>query len=144
MDNRDETYFEVDDDPVRIDHDVVWTYLSTEAYWNRWRNRVDVERQLRESWRVVGVYEMPGNALVGFARAFSDGVSDAYLGDVFILTSHQGKGLSKLLMKAMIDDGPGSTLRWFLVTSDAHGLYSQFGFEPPDNRVMVRPPMSHD
>ncbi len=139
-----EPYYEVDDDPGRIDHDAVWTYLSTEAYWNRWRTRDDVERQLRDSWRVVGVYEMPSNELVGFARAFSDGVSDAYLGDVFILTSHQGRGLSKLLMKKMLDDESASALRWFLVTSDAHGLYSQFGFGPPDNRVMVRSPTRHN
>ena len=136
----DLTKYEVDDDPRRIDVDVVWQFLSTEAYWNRWRTRNDVERQVHTAWRVVGVYERCGGAMVGFARAISDGVSDAYLGDMFILPSHRGRGLSKRLLAVMIDEGPGRKFRWMLVTSDAHGLYSQFGFGAPDQRMMVRPP----
>ena len=52
--------YEVDDDPQRIDIDVVWRFLSTEAYWNRWRSFDDVERQWRDAWRVVGVYDDDG------------------------------------------------------------------------------------
>jgi GNAT superfamily N-acetyltransferase len=129
----------VDDSRERIDLDVVWFFLSTEAYWNRWRTRDDVERQWRSAWRVVGVYDAEGT-MVGGARAISDGVSDAYLGDMFVLPPHRGRGLSKRLLTTMIDDGPGRDFRWMLVTSDAHGLYAQFGFVAPDERVMVRPP----
>ncbi len=44
---------EIDTDPERIDRDVVWGYLSTEAYWGRSRSRADVETQLDTAWRVV-------------------------------------------------------------------------------------------
>lgn len=132
-------FYRVDDDPQRIDIDVVWNFLSTEAYWNRWRTLHDVTRQWREAWRVVGAYDADG-VMVGGARAISDGVSDAYLGDMFVLRAHRGRGLSKRILTAMIDDGPGRDFRWVLVTSDAHGLYSQFGFGAPDERVMVRSP----
>jgi GNAT superfamily N-acetyltransferase len=135
--------YDVDDDPQRIDIGVVWHFLSTEAYWNRWRSFDDVARQWREAWRVVGAYDDDG-AMVGGARTISDGVSDAYLGDMFVLPAHRGRGLSKRILAAMIDDGPGQDFRWFLVTSDAHGLYSQFDFSAPDERVMVRPPRSRD
>lgn len=138
----DSTRYEADDDPRRIDLEVVWRFLSTEAYWNRWRTRSDVEHQVHSAWRVVGVYEKSDGAMVGFARAFSDGVSDAYLGDMFVLPQHRGQGLSKKLLAKMIDDGPGRSFRWMLVTSDAHGLYSQFGFKAPDQRMMVRQPES--
>src|SRR5450631_2706308 len=97
--------YEVDDDPQRIDLDVVWQFLSTEAYWNRWRTVEDVVRQWREAWRVVGVYD-PDGVMVGGARTISDGVSDAYLGDMFIIPAHRGRGLSKRILTAMIDDGP--------------------------------------
>jgi GNAT superfamily N-acetyltransferase len=133
-----ETY-EVDADPRRIDIDVVWHFLSTQAYWNRWRTLDDVERQWRGAWRVVGVYDADG-VMVGGARTISDGVSDAYLGDMFVMPAHRGRGLSKRILTAMIDGGPGRDFRWVLVTSDAHGLYSQFGFRVPDERMMVRPP----
>ena len=132
--------YQVDDDSSRIDVDVVWDFLSTEAYWNTWRSRHDVERQWREAWRVVVVYDGASGAMVGGARAISDGVSDAYLGDMFVIPDHRGRGLSKQLLRVMVEEGPGRDFRWMLVTSDAHGLYAQFGFGPPDERVMIRPP----
>jgi GNAT superfamily N-acetyltransferase len=85
------------------------------------------------------VYRTGDGAMVGGARAISDGVSDAYLGDMFVLFEHRGAGLSKRVLSEMIDDGPGRDFRWLLATSDAHGLYTQFGFLQPDERIMVRP-----
>jgi len=132
--------YDVDASPSRIDLAVVWQFLSTEAYWNRWRSRDDVERQWRTAWRVVGVYDRSDGAMVAGARAISDGVSDAYLGDMFVVPRHRGRGLSIRLLRTMIDEGPGREFRWMLVTSDAHGLYEKFGFAAPDERVMVRAP----
>jgi RimJ/RimL family protein N-acetyltransferase len=42
----------------------------------------------------------------------------------------------------MIDDGPGVGWRWMLHTSDAHGLYRQFGFASPSDRYLERPAWS--
>ncbi|WP_439594135.1 GNAT family N-acetyltransferase [Microbacterium sp.] len=131
--------YELDDDPTRVDREVVWEWLSTEAYWGRWRSRTDIEAQLDGAWRVVGAYRRDTGALVGFARAVSDGVGFAYLADVFVLAEHRGHGLGKELMRVMIDDGPGRDFRWVLFTGDAHGLYRGFGFTEPDATAMVRP-----
>ncbi|WP_206784404.1 GNAT family N-acetyltransferase [Amycolatopsis sp. MtRt-6] len=118
--------FELDDDRTRLDLDVVWKFLSTEAYWGRWRTREQVEAAIDGSWRVVGAYR--GGSMAGFARAFSDGVSSAYLADVFVVGSARGSGLGKEIVREMIDNGPGAQFRWMLHTADAHGLYRQFGF----------------
>ena len=134
--------YELDDDPARIQLDAVWHWLSTEAYWGRWRSRADVETQIANAWRVVGVYHAETGAQVGFARAVSDGVGFAYLADVYVRAEHRGHGLGKRLMQLMIDDGPGPDMRWTLFTSDAHGLYRRFGFAEPDRTAMVRPPRS--
>ncbi len=131
--------YELDDDPDRVDRDVVWEYLSTEAYWGRSRARADVEAQLGSAWRVVGAYHRDTGAMVGFARAVGDGVSFAYLADVFVLASARGAGLGKALVAAMIDDRYPQ-MRWTLFTDDAHGLYEQFGFVAMDSTAMVRPP----
>jgi GNAT superfamily N-acetyltransferase len=133
------TEFEFDDDPARIDVDTVWSFLSTQAYWGRWRTRTDVERQLTSSWRVVGAYLPDTGRMVGFARATSDGVALAYLADLFVVDDMRGKGLGKGLVRAMIDNGPGAGFRWMLHTSDAHGLYEQFGFRKPDETYLERP-----
>jgi GNAT superfamily N-acetyltransferase len=132
--------YELDDDPARIPRDAVWAWLSTEAYWGRWRTRADVEAQLDSAWRLVGAYRAGTGELVGFARAASDGVAFAYLADVYVVHEHQGRGLGKRLLQMMIDDGPGREFRWTLFTADAHGLYERFGFAAPDATAMVRPP----
>jgi GNAT superfamily N-acetyltransferase len=129
----------VDDDAERVDVAAVWQFLSTQAYWGRWRRREDVAAQVRSAWRVVGVYRCDSGALVGFARAVSDGVSLAYLADVFITPGHRGRGLGKLLVAVMIDRGAGAGFHWLLHTADAHSMYAGFGFAPPNATLMERP-----
>jgi GNAT superfamily N-acetyltransferase len=131
--------YELDDDPGRIDRGAVWEFLSTQAYWGRYRTRADFEAQLASAWRVVGVYETATGRQVGFARAISDGVDFGYLADVFILPGARGEGLGRELVATMIDRGPGAAFRWSLHTLDAHGLYRKYGFAEPDTRYLERP-----
>jgi GNAT superfamily N-acetyltransferase len=131
--------FRICDDKAEVDGEVVWQFLSTDAYWGRWRSREQVEAQIAGAWRVVGAFTLDGDHQVGFARAVSDGVGIAYLADVFVLPQHRGRGLGHALVQAMIEDGPGREFRWMLHTADAHGLYAGFGFVAPDAKAMERP-----
>jgi GNAT superfamily N-acetyltransferase len=134
--------YEYSDDAERIDGQVAWDFLSQHAYWARWRTRADFDRQLAGSWRVVGCYDTDSGAMVGFARALSDGVAFAYLGDVYVLPEHRGRGLGVRLVEVMIEEGPGADFRWLLHTADAHALYERFGFAEPDSSVLERPHVS--
>jgi GNAT superfamily N-acetyltransferase len=68
---------------------------------------------------------------IGFARVVSDCTTFAYLTDVFIVDTHRGQGLSKRLIQTIIEHSQLQGLRRFLlVTEDAGGLYSKFGFQP--------------
>ncbi|MGM7776583.1 GNAT family N-acetyltransferase [Arthrobacter sp. KNU-44] len=109
-------------DKARIDRDWLWAELSTKVYWSRWRTRADVEAQLDNAWRIVGAFDAQTGAMVGFARAFSA----------------RGQALGKAMVAEMVDGGPGANFRWMLHTTDAHGLYRQFGFEEPDARYLER------
>ena len=128
--------YELDDDPARIDPAAAAAFLITEAYWGRWRTEHDIRRQIATAWRVIGAYDAAG-AMVGMARAISDGGS-AYLADVYVLPAHRGRGLGKAVVAMMVEEGPGAGFRWMLHTSDAYGLYRQFGFEPPPDNYMER------
>src|SRR5579884_3535234 len=118
--------YEFDASHGRVDLEVVWGFLSTQAYWGRWRTRDIVEQQVRSAWRVMGAYERGTGAMVGFARAVSDGCAVAYLADVFVLPAHRGHGVGVGLVRAMIEDGPGAGFLWMLHTRDASELYAKF------------------
>src|ERR1035441_46060 len=97
----------IDDDPARIDAGAAVAFLTTQAYWGRWRGEADIRRQISEAWRVVGAYDQAG-AMVGFARAFGDGGS-AYLSDVYVLPGQRGAGLGQAIVRGA--QRPGGGLR---------------------------------
>ena len=128
--------FELDDDPARVDVDELHRFLSTEAYWALGRTRDVVERLVRQATRVVGLYH--GVRQIGFARAFSDGVTIAYLADVYVHPDFRGRGLGEELVREIVDSGPLASRKWILHTENAHDLYRKLGFGDPSRKVMER------
>jgi len=121
--------FLISTDRGRLDLDVIHDFL-TNCYWAKGISREVVVRSIEHSL-CFGVYDGSG-VQVGFARVISDLATFAYIADVFVLESHRGQGLGKLLMECIMQHPQLQGLRrWTLSTLDAHGLYSQFGFAPP-------------
>ena len=115
-------------DTSRFDRDVIHGFLTT-SYWARGIPRDVVARAMERSL-CFGAFE--GERQVGFARVISDHATFAYLSDVFVLESHQGRGVGKRLMAAIVSHPDLQGLRrWALFTRDAHGLYRQYGFREP-------------
>jgi ribosomal protein S18 acetylase RimI-like enzyme len=129
---------EFDDDKSRIDVEAIHAFLSTQAYWAIGRPLETQQRLVDEASRVVGLYD--GERQVGFCRAVTDGVSFAYLADVYVLPEYRRRGLGEQLLRHMIDDGPYKDRRWLLHTGDMHRLYRKVGFTEPSDRVMERRP----
>jgi GNAT superfamily N-acetyltransferase len=129
--------FELDDDPARVDIEAVHAFLSRDAYWALGRPLETVRRLVRDADRVVGLYK--DGRQVGFARAFTDGVSVAYLADVYVLDEFRGRGLGVALARETVERAPFSPRAWILHTCDAHELYRKLGFGAPSERLMERP-----
>jgi GNAT superfamily N-acetyltransferase len=122
--------YEISTDTHRLNVEVIHKFL-TESYWSPGIPRAIVERSIENSL-CFGVYHCTGQ--VGFARVVTDKSTFALLADVFILNEHRGRGLSKWLMRCVVGHPDLQGLRRFLLmTSDAHGLYRQFGFEEIGN-----------
>jgi GNAT superfamily N-acetyltransferase len=118
--------YEISTDQDRLDVDLVFRFLSEESYWSSGVTRAVVDRSIHNSM-CFGVYH--GQAQVGFARIVTDKATFALVADVFILEPHRGKGLSKWLMREVMEHPDLQGLRrLLLLTSDAHSLYAQFGF----------------
>jgi GNAT superfamily N-acetyltransferase len=120
--------FLISTDHARLDLNVIHGFL-TNCYWAKGVPREVVARSIEHAL-CFGVYDGSG-AQVAFARVISDFATVAYVGDVFVLDSHRGRGLGKWLMEAITAHPSLQGLRrWILTTRDAHGLYSQVGFTP--------------
>jgi GNAT superfamily N-acetyltransferase len=119
--------FVLSTDRERLDLDVIHEFL-TNCYWAKGISREIVARSIENSL-CFGVYS--GDKQVAFARVVSDFATYAYLGDVFVLESYRGRGLSKWMMQCIRAHPLLQGLRrWTLLTRDGHGLYAQFGFTP--------------
>jgi GNAT superfamily N-acetyltransferase len=137
--------FCVSTDRRRLDIDLIYDFL-TNCYWAKGIPRDVVARSIEHAL-CFGVYDGKG-AQLGFARVISDFATIAYLGDVFVLESHRGRGLSKFLMRGILQHPALQGLRrWILLTRDAHRLYMQYGFTPlqkPDRYMELHNPDVYD
>jgi GNAT superfamily N-acetyltransferase len=120
--------FLISTDRARLDLAVIYDFL-TNSYWAKGIPQEVVARSIEHSL-CFGIYDGNGSQ-AGFGRVVSDYATVAYLGDVFVIESHRGRGLSKWLMECIMQNPALQNLRrWILLTRDAHGLYSQVGFTP--------------
>jgi GNAT superfamily N-acetyltransferase len=109
----------------KLDVTLVHDYLSQRSYWATGRPLEVVRRSIEHSL-CFGVYE--GQQQVGFARAVTDYATFAWLCDVFVLESHQGRGLGKWLIACVAAHPALKDLKLLLLaTSDAHELYRRYG-----------------
>jgi GNAT superfamily N-acetyltransferase len=115
-------------DRDKLDLKFIHDFLSKESYWVRNIPFEKVEKAADHSLN-FGLYHQ--DRQIGYARIITDYSRVAYLADVFIIPAYRGKGLSKWLMEQiMVHPDLQGLRRWILHTSDAHGLYRQFGWTP--------------
>src|ERR1700726_4041392 len=104
--------FLISTDRERLSLDLIHSFL-TNCYWAKGIPRETVARSIEHSL-CFGIYDGKG-AQVGFARVVSDFATVAYLGDVFVLAPHRGRGLSKWLMECIAKHPALQNLRrWIL------------------------------
>ncbi|MED2972019.1 GNAT family N-acetyltransferase [Fictibacillus sp. B-59209] len=133
-------------DKKSLNIDLIHEYLTKESYWAQGITRERVQKAVDHSL-CFGVYEKNGDdqTQVGFARIVTDYVATAYVCDVFILDPHRGKGLSKWLIETITSHKELQEVRgMLLVTKDAHGLYSQYGFQPVEAEKYMKKEMKRE
>lgn len=127
--DREDGYY-ISTDRELLSLDVVHGYLDR-SYWAEGRSKEVIQVSIDHSL-CFGVYA-PDGTQVGFARAVTDYATIYWLGDVFILEEHRGKGLGKWLVDCIVHHPQLEKLSGILATRDAHGLYAQYDFKVPEN-----------
>lgn len=126
-------------DPARLDIEVIHRWISKHSYWAKGRTRATTESAIASSLN-FGAYTADGS-MVAAARVVGDGVTFAWICDVFVLEAHRGYGIGRALMEAVVaHPAVANVKRAALATGDAHGLYARYGFEILDRpeRWMIR------
>lgn len=132
-------------DKSKIDIASAHDFLSNHAYWCK-NIPFEVFKKSFENALCFAVFE--NEVQIAFARVITDYATIAYLGDVYVLPQYRGKGVSKLLLKQIMNHKELQGLRrWILLTGDAHGLYKQFGWEEiksPEKWMEIAKPNIYD
>lgn len=117
---------EISTDEQKLNIPYITSFLS-QTYWAKNRSVEEMETCIRFSIN-FGVYLNKNQ--IGYARVVSDRVQFAYIMDVFIDEKQRGKGYSKLLVQAILENPELKSVKVVrLATSDAHELYKKFGFQ---------------
>ena len=118
-------------DKSKMDVSAIHHFLSTEAYWSKNIPFEKVQKAVEHSLN-FGLFD--NEKQIGYARVITDFATIAYLGDVYVLAAYRGKGLSKWMIKIIMNYRELQGFRrWILLTGDAHGLYRQFGWQDISN-----------
>ncbi|WP_448720467.1 GNAT family N-acetyltransferase [Microbacterium natoriense] len=131
--------FRFSNDVSLIDRARVHAWLSEDAYWAKGRSRETQDAAIDAS-RNYGIWDADGEQ-VAYARVVTDGVTFAWLCDVFVDPGIRGGGVGKTLIEGVLADlEPLGLRRVMLATADAHGLYARYGFAPAEdpNRFMIK------
>eukprot|EP01098_Paradermamoeba_levis_P006834 TRINITY_DN2844_c0_g1_i1.p1 TRINITY_DN2844_c0_g1~~TRINITY_DN2844_c0_g1_i1.p1 ORF type:complete len:164 (-),score=24.14 TRINITY_DN2844_c0_g1_i1:101-592(-) len=128
--------YTVTTDRSKINIDVLHAFLSQESYWSKDCTRESVEVAVANSLPFSLL--SPSGEFVGFARVLSDEIAFAYLSDVYVDKAHRKKKLSEFIVGCVLKHEKVAKVRSvMLLTRSAHSLYTKFGFQSVDGRLMI-------
>lgn len=120
--------FTLSHDPALLDRRLIVGWITESSYWATGRPTEVQEAAIDRSLN-VGAYD--DDKQVGYGRLVTDGATFGWICDVFVLESHQGQGIARAMVRALLDHPSVATVgRFMLATRDAHGVYAALGFVP--------------
>ena len=110
-----------------IDLDQLAKLFVTAGWPHRAADRSKLALLVSRSFFVSSAYD--GDTLVAFARALSDGVSNAYISTVCVLPDYRGRGIGREVVRRMVEREGGQAIRWVLhARQELHPFYGLNGF----------------
>jgi aralkylamine N-acetyltransferase len=122
------TYEMVDHAPI----EAIVALYQTGGWWREAPSaRAVIPAMIRGSFCFMVAREADGR-IVGMGRVISDGVSDAYIQDVVVLSSHRGRGIGRELMRRLTARCIAAGIHWIGLVAEpgTQAFYQPLGFSP--------------
>jgi ribosomal protein S18 acetylase RimI-like enzyme len=117
--------------PLCIDDSLAginWAQAKTDLVaddFDNGRSAAALRRSFQQSQHVAVARD--GDRVVGMARLLSDGVCNAYLLDVWTMSSYRRQGIASSMIRSLMQQVPGQHIG--LQTDAAQALYASLGFQ---------------
>lgn len=131
--------YQMTDDKERIRrHSRDIKALLAQSYWAKERTMETIHKSIEQSL-CLSVFDTKLDQMIAFARVVTDYSTMYYICDVIVDENYRGKGFGKRLIHWIVNEEEKlKGLYGMLLTSDAQGLYAQYGFSEYQQTCMCK------
>ena len=101
------------------------------GWWKDFYNKAGIKHLIVGSFAFAVVIEKNTGKTIGMGRILSDGVSDAYIQDLVVLSKYRDSGIGKKLIKTLLNYCLSKNIIWIGLIAEPgqNGFYSNIGFK---------------
>ncbi len=115
------------------------TFLYQQAGWLEPSDHVDIVKLIVSNTYAFAIVRDDSN-IVAMGRAISDGVSDAYIQDVYVDQNYRKRGLGKLIINTLLEHLQKNNIMWIGLIGNpgTEDFYRPLGFEPMADYMPIK------
>jgi aralkylamine N-acetyltransferase len=116
--------------------DIVQLYKAG-GWWKDTYDKAGIPALIAGSYSFVVAIDKKTGKTVGMGRTISDGVSDAYIQDLVVLTSYRTKGIGKKIVQKLIDHCLSKGIVWIGLIAEpgSNQFYTSLGFTIMEHHI---------
>ncbi len=103
----------------------------TGGWWNDNYRTETLEPLVKSSFAFAVAFDRNASRLAGMGRVISDGVSDGYIQDLFVLPEYRLSGIGGRIVKALLEKCKVNGLEWvgLIAEPGSENFYRDLGFK---------------
>lgn len=122
--------------------DEIVNLYKSGGWWKDHYDKSAIKHLIKGSFVFAIAIDKKTGKTIGMGRVLSDGVSDAYIQDLVILSEFRAKGIGKKIVKKLINHCKSKNINWIALIAepDQEGFYENIDFKQMKNYT----PMKYD
>jgi spermidine synthase len=105
------------------------------GWWKSSSDNPELVRRIIQGSHCFMVVSTPEDGIIGMGRAISDGASDAYIQDVMVNKSFQGRKIGSGIIQKLVEQLRSDGLKWIglIAENNSQPFYENLGFTKMKN-----------